>query len=493
MQGELQQTFLEHPLDADKLDRYYREAVARDQIDSARAALAQLQVRYPWNHQLRKTYIALCLYQQDYLAAMEGIEKLVAFSKADDALVDSALTVRGYLGPRRISGRSMTESSLSLCMIVKNEQAFLGPCLNAIKTLVDEIVVFDTGSTDRSADIARIYGARVYDFSWCDDFSAARNASLDKAEGAWVLILDADEIIAPRDHDCLRQIITDGIESPCAYSFKTRNYCNLANAMDWQANDHGYPRQEAGIGWFPTSKVRLFPRYTGIRFSYPVHELVDPSVRAQGLPIVDCPVPIHHYGHLNEHRNARKARHYFHLGYAKLDQLGQDPAALRELAIQAGQLEKWTEAIELWQRFLKISPHQGNAYANLAGAYWQIGRYKQGALFSRKAIGAIPELKEGHYNLAVNLLMQDQPDTAAAILRDTLQKHPKYLAARFMLAATCIVLGDSHQARSIFAGLKREMPEKALVYAIESLADKFKGAGLGGYAELLEATVELTG
>ena len=484
---------LEHPPDAVMLDRYYREAVSRDRVDSVKTTIARLQARFPWDHQLRKTYIALCLHQKDYADAMESIEKLVAFSKPDEALIDSALAVREYLGPRKIPGGAPDESSISLCMIVKNERTLLAPCLNAIKNLVDEIIVIDTGSTDRSADIARIYGARVYGYQWCDDFSAARNASLLQARGAWALILDADEIIAPKDQDCLKRLVFDGTESPCAYSFQTRNYSNLANTMDWQANEGSYPQQEAGIGWFPTNKVRLFPRTPGIRFTFPVHELVEPSVRAEGLPIKTCTIPIHHYGHLNERRNASKARQYFDLGYAKLDMLGQDKAAIRELAIQAGQLEKWTEAIDLWHRFLEISPGHGEAYANLAGAYWQIGRYDQGVIFSKKAVEAFPGLKEGHYNLAINLLMQQQPDNAALILHGILRDHPKYMAANFMLAAVCCILGDIKKSRSILAGLCKEMTAESLRYAIQELADKFTEAGLDGCAELCEIADSLTG
>ena len=80
-------------------------------------------------------------------------------------------------------------------MIVRNEERFLPGCLESVRGLVDEIIVVDTGSTDRTAEIARSFGARVFDFEWRDDFSAARNESLRHAGSDWILYLDADERI----------------------------------------------------------------------------------------------------------------------------------------------------------------------------------------------------------------------------------------------------------------------------------------------------------
>jgi len=73
--------------------------------------------------------------------------------------------------------------NLTLCTIVKNEEATLSRTLDSVKGVVDEIVVLDTGSGDRTREIARESGARVYDFEWCDDFAAARNESLKHARG----------------------------------------------------------------------------------------------------------------------------------------------------------------------------------------------------------------------------------------------------------------------------------------------------------------------
>ena len=116
----------------------------------------------------------------------------------------------------------------------------------------------DTGSTDRTKDIATVYGAQVFDFNWRDDFAAARNFSIAKASGEWILIMDADEVISPMDYTAFRKLINKKSSDPSAYSIVTRNYCHKANTIGWNPNDGYYAQEEDGIGWLPSEKVRSF-------------------------------------------------------------------------------------------------------------------------------------------------------------------------------------------------------------------------------------------
>ena len=86
---------------------------------------------------------------------------------------------------------------ISACVITKNEEINITNWLKCMKLLADEMIVVDTGSTDNTISIATTFGARVYPFCWMDDFSAARNYGLRQAHGHWILILDADEFLAP--------------------------------------------------------------------------------------------------------------------------------------------------------------------------------------------------------------------------------------------------------------------------------------------------------
>src|SRR5579863_9386494 len=90
--------------------------------------------------------------------------------------------------------------SLSLCMIVKNEETKIERAINSAQGLVNETIIVDTGSTDGTKDKAKALGAQVYNFKWADDFSSARNFSISKAEMDWVLVLDADEYLETKEN-----------------------------------------------------------------------------------------------------------------------------------------------------------------------------------------------------------------------------------------------------------------------------------------------------
>ena len=96
--------------------------------------------------------------------------------------------------------------SISLCMIVKDEEAVLGRCLSGMKDLVDEIIIVDTGSEDRTREIARQYTDRIYFFEWIDDFSAARNFSFSKASMDYCMWMDADDVMSEKDREAFLEL-----------------------------------------------------------------------------------------------------------------------------------------------------------------------------------------------------------------------------------------------------------------------------------------------
>lgn len=170
-------------------------------------------------------------------------------------------------------------STLSLSMIVKNEEKFLPDCLESVKGLVDEIVIVDTGSTDTTKEIAARYGARIFDFEWIGDFSAARNYSLGQCTGDWVLYLDADERLTDGQKNLLRKLITsDGVD---AYNVLIENPHSLQQGNFNQENS--YPR--------------LFRRLPGIKFEGKVHEQVWPSLMRLKLTVKQSPLVIQHLGY----------------------------------------------------------------------------------------------------------------------------------------------------------------------------------------------------
>lgn len=146
---------------------------------------------------------------------------------------------------------------LSVCMIVKDEEQLLPRCLASIKGLADEIIVVDTGSTDRTKDIAAEYGARLFDFKWTNNFAEARNESLRHATGKWILVLDADEYLSEPDYTEWDMFLnTEEPQAHIAYTLPVINFTGAGNSQE-----------------FTTAPVtRLFPNYMGIQFEGPIHE-----------------------------------------------------------------------------------------------------------------------------------------------------------------------------------------------------------------------------
>ena len=106
--------------------------------------------------------------------------------------------------------------TISLCMIVKDEEDVLDRCLDCVMDIVDEIIIVDTGSTDNTKKIAQKYTDKIFDFQWINDFSAARNFSFSKATMDYTLWLDADDIILEEDIEKfkrLKQTLTQDVDN----------------------------------------------------------------------------------------------------------------------------------------------------------------------------------------------------------------------------------------------------------------------------------------
>jgi glycosyltransferase involved in cell wall biosynthesis len=170
-------------------------------------------------------------------------------------------------------------AGISLCMILKNEERFLAECLRSVRDVVDEINIVDTGSTDRTVEIAREFGANVIFREWRNDFGWARNESLAMATRRWTLVLDADEEIAAESLPLLRALR----ETPAAL---TGVYTRIQNVVD----------DLSGAATMTHVLARLFPTTTRIRFRNVIHESVTLD-GDQHLVSVTSPVLIRHKGY----------------------------------------------------------------------------------------------------------------------------------------------------------------------------------------------------
>ena len=143
-------------------------------------------------------------------------------------------------------------------MIVKNEEQHLAKCLMSVKPVVDEMIVVDTGSTDKPKHIAAALGAKVFDFPWTNDFSEARNYSLSKASGDWILVLDADEVVSPLDHGALK-IEKNTTSKACCVQHGNQKLYEQSWLRGWVANEGYTPRRRLEKDGFRALKLDCLP------------------------------------------------------------------------------------------------------------------------------------------------------------------------------------------------------------------------------------------
>ena len=378
---------------------------------------------------------------------------------------------------------------LSLCMITKNEEQLLARCLNSIRAMVDEIIVVDTGSIDNTREIAKAFGAKIYKFKWNDDFAAARNYCLSKACGDWIFSLDADEAIAIRDHQQIVNLTLQETVSPRAYAFITRNYTNEFNLVGWTVNDGKYKCEEAGRGWVPTKKVRLFPSSKHIYYDYAVHEMVEPSLNRMGIKITDCHIPIHHYGPLLKNNGNLKMLAYYQMGKNKLSQHCQDVAALRELAIQAAILGKTNEAADLWEKFIILKPNTPEAFVHLGTCYFELNNYEAALMASQQALILAPAMLEAIYNYALCEFVIGDSNKTIAALENGQESLSHFLPAKFVLAAAHICSGNRKKGIRILKELRRTEMGPNLNATCKDLTQRLIGQNRKDYAQALIETV----
>ncbi|GAB5415627.1 MAG: hypothetical protein Cons2KO_32300 [Congregibacter sp.] len=206
--------------------------------------------------------------------------------------------------------------TFSLCMIVKDEMHFIEDALRSAASFVEELVVVDTGSQDGTREIAASLATTLIDFSWIDDFSAARNAALDAATSEWILVLDADERISPEDFRRIRSAISNTDKR--GFYLQTRSYMPRGQQHgEWHPVAPEDPFAKGHSGYITHPIMKVFLRSPEIRYAGRVHEVVDASVPEALRGSLD--VPIHHYGDDNPERpRAERVRKYLALMESEL-------------------------------------------------------------------------------------------------------------------------------------------------------------------------------
>ncbi len=317
-------------------------------------------------------------------------------------------------------------------MIVRNEERHLAACLVSIRTLVDDIVVVDTGSTDRTIRIARRFGARVYRMKWPGNFATARNRSLDHATGQWILFIDADERVrTPAPAARLRRLL--------------RNPRIAALTVDLHASSSSTALRT----------VRLFRRDPRVRFEGAMHESM---MRGVGRLVQEDGAVERHSGLVFDHVG------YDDAGPAKARR--NLPLLRRALAEQPG---------NIWNR-----AHLGLVYATLGRTREAVAAWRRGIRDVQRSRTTDLVNSAAHAGYAGWLVAQGKP--AGRVIADGLRRFPNNLELQWIRARWLMTRHRWRDAMGVLEallehrgerGLDRRLPYPAGIFG----ADAFEALG----------------
>jgi glycosyltransferase involved in cell wall biosynthesis len=449
--SSLERAFALQPTNPEIIDGYLEtmenEGKAVIALRHVEAALAL----FPDHKRLVLWHIALLTSTGRNIEAAEAASSALATFGVENSLLTAASELRSVIGFRR----TMPGEGISLCMIVKNEERDLARCLGSVRELVDEMILVDTGSSDSTRAIGAAMGATIVNHTWNDDFAEARNVGLIQAQGAWILVLDADEMIAPRDCRLLRRKLLHGETPPAGIIVTTRNYVHEMDLQGWQRNDGSY-REEAGTGWIGSDKVRIFPNRPDIRFEHVVHETVEESLLRGGIALVRTTVPVHHYGRLDAGRTRHKAERYVIIGRRKLaDGKLNDTRSLFELAAQEQELNNHAEAVPLWQRYLGLDPGNARAELGLGVSLFSLDRWSEARSALAAAMDHDPQLREAPVKYAFAALQCGDAANAREVMTRFCAGSPDYVFGQLGLAAALACDEHTTQAHAIVRSIER--------------------------------------
>lgn len=341
---------------------------------------------------------------------------------------------------------------ISVCIIAKNEEQNIERCLESVKGLADEIIFVDTGSTDKTIEIARKFTDKIFHFKWNDNHSDAKNFALSHATKEWILSLDADETISPKDYERIRELTKKS--EFVGFSLIQRNYTNRIGEFGWvSSRNDSYEESKKAFGYVPRKMVRLFKNDPRIRFEGVVHDNVGNSILKIGK-ICDTAIPIHHFGTLNP--SAEKIKKYIEIEKKSLKgDFFQDC----QIGIQLHSIGENDEAVEFLKKSISRNPafpfsylelgiimlekrnleeakkllHKAESLAEHPMIYDYIGvlyglleDYEKSIAYLKKAISMLPENADFHYNLGFAYAKAGMQNEAVKEMKIAVTLNPEY-------------------------------------------------------------------
>jgi len=287
-------------------------------------------------------------------------------------------------------------------MIVRDNEDTIEACLDSIYPWVDEIIVVDTGSKDRTPEICRRFGARMFEFPWCDDFSAARNESLRHATGDWVFWMDSDDTIPQEQGQQLRALVYGDHEQDCM-GYVMQVHCKSSEPGQLTIVDH----------------VKVFRNLPDLRFEHRIHEQILPSIRRAGGNVAFTDIFVIHSGSdpTPEIRKRKLERDFRILALDEADR-PDHPFVLFNLGMTHEDAGQYGEAERCLRRCIAVSgdgeSHLAKTYSLLVNTLKSLERIGEAIEISDAALALYPGDKELLFRKATLLLGIGRFEEAAA-------------------------------------------------------------------------------
>ena len=312
---------------------------------------------------------------------------------------------------------------ISLCMITRNEEVCLEKCLNSVKEISDEIIIVDTGSTDKTKEICKKFNfkekIKFFDYEWADDFSAARNESLKHASKDWILVMDADEVIDKDDLNKIKEIIKDNEND--GFLFLQKNYTNDVSVAGFVNEEHKN-KDTKYAGWYGSLIVRLFKNKKEYSFEGTVHELVENSIVSKNGKIALANITLHHYGNTEAGAVKKKRKFYLELCKKKVEK-NKDPKSYYELGILYKENNLPEEAKQSFEKAVELNPKYSMALFELGVVAEQQNNYDNSIKYYKESL-RITENSDSFQNLGVCYLKKGNLEDAYANLTKAMLLNP---------------------------------------------------------------------
>jgi tetratricopeptide (TPR) repeat protein len=304
---------------------------------------------------------------------------------------------------------------LSVCMMVKNEEKMLPRCLDSVKDIMDELIVVDTGSTDKTVEIAESYGARVYHHPWQNDFSYHRNQSIGYATGDWFLIIDADEE--------LKEISVSPEEFRSRFKLLPENVTALVVTC--------HEKNQQGRIVYTWDSVRFFRSGVGIYFKGAVHN------RAK-YPGNCAPtdLELYHYGyHLDEKSMIEKEKRQRAMLTQELERNPEGHRALYYMSQMHLSYKRWQEGIDTALKCLDVLPIEdpsklefyGHLYYSCGLASIMLNKPDDARAWFEKGIELTPEHIDLYHGMSRLALMCEDNELLKENARKYFEMLPLYI------------------------------------------------------------------